>query len=158
MKKATTICLSMLAFLFFATGIHAQVTNKFKSEIMVLIKADIQDIKGKIISKEQSATAYSSKLPLSGFEVSYAESILGSALTAKYMQKGSQEVMDQLALVILELPYVNADSKKDKKILGTGIFASDLKRKMKILDPAGKLILIITLKTDDQIFIEFMDK
>ncbi|MFZ2783849.1 MAG: hypothetical protein WAZ36_05570 [Sediminibacterium sp.] len=66
--------------------------------------------------------------------------------------------MDQLALVILELPYVTADSKKDKKILGTGIFASDLKRKTQMLDPAGKLVLIITLKTDDQIFVEFMDK
>lgn len=158
MKRFTTIGLSILAHLFFATVIHAQITDKFKSEITALIKTDIQGIKGKIISKEQTATTYSSKLPLSGFEISYAESMLGNALTAKYMQTGSQEVMDQLALAILELPYVNADSKKDKKILGTGIFASDLKRKMKILDPAGKLILIITLKTDDQIFIEFMDK
>ncbi|MFZ2783850.1 MAG: hypothetical protein WAZ36_05575 [Sediminibacterium sp.] len=90
MKKATTICLSMLALLFFATGIHAQITDKFKSEIMVLIKTDIQGIKGKIISREQSATAYAYKLPLSGFEVSYAESMLGNALTAKYMQTGSQ--------------------------------------------------------------------
>ena len=150
------------AFIFilaclFTTRTQAQLAPNFNDEMNAIVKENISNLKGEQKEKQSWATIYHVKLKLTGFTVTYAESGYGNDLSAKYNQPGSMELMDQVYKKLNEKNFAVADSKIDAGILGKGLFASDLKRKITIKSTvAAQWRANITLSKDDKIQIVFI--
>lgn len=157
MKKI--ISLIALCYLIGNPAVYAQnlLSGSFNKELMALIKGDlILDIKGKELEHMDGvAYVYACKLPLSGFELNYVETGLGNALSGRYTHVGSEVIMDALAEKFIELPYATMDSKRDKKVLGPALYASDLKRRIKLVTVDGNPVLVVELNKDNLITLQF---
>lgn len=151
--------LFLIAAIFLYGNSKAQLTKNFPKEVDDLIKADINEIKGKQLSSQGSATIYESNLKLSGFAMSYSETMLGNILCGSYLVNGNEEIMDQIYVKLNEIPYLVFDSNMNPELIRTGVMESDVVRKIKLKDRNnGEDILTITLDKSGIIFLQFLNK
>lgn len=124
---------ALLSFvLLLTTTLYAQLPKSFTAELAAILKADLSAIKGGVEERQSDATTYKTKLTLTGFGLTYAETPFGNDFHARYLQPASMNLMDAIATALHDAAFVTADSKIDPKVLGRGIFASDLQRKITV--------------------------
>jgi hypothetical protein len=143
--------------LFLTTTLYAQLPKNFAGELTAVLKADLSAIKGGVEERQSDATIYQTKLKLTGFGLTYAETPFGNDFHAKYLQAASMELMDAIAAALHNAVFVTTDSKIDPKVLGRGMFASDLQRKITVkMADAAKWRANITLDKSNVILIVFL--
>lgn len=159
MKKILFLTICGLVII---TKIQAQVSAGFSKQIVALITASIDKIKGKEIAKGNDFTTYNTLLKLDEFKLSYTTSTIGNVLKADYTKTGTDEAMDNIYISFLETPYTGKDSKDYPQML-KGIMNSNLKRKIELAETdlqegTKKKILIVEMDKDNRITINFLNK
>lgn len=158
MKKMTL--LYCIIFLCFVSGnLRAQLTDQFPAELKKLITATISDIKGRELEHQQVATIYETKLKLSGFNLTYTQSMMGNSLSGKYNLPATQETMDAIFEKLLETIYTTKDSKAQSGML-KGIMNSNVARRIDVLDFSdnGRKVAVFTLYKDNNLLVEILNK
>lgn len=152
MKK---LLLSLL--LLIITTIQGQISKNFGKEVKALIEADVTDLMMNEIKSEYSSTFYRTDLKLEGFEVSYIVSgIIGNVLSAKYLKKGNEDLMDGIYDQLNTIPYLIFDSKTRPEMIKKS--DTNLTRKIFVKNKEnGKTVLMITLHKSDDINLLFLD-
>jgi len=139
------------------TTIQGQISKNFGKEVKALIEADVTDLMMNEIKSEYSSTFYRTDLKLEGFEVSYIVSgIIGNVLSAKYLKKGNEDLMDGIYDQLNTIPYLIFDSKTRPEMIKKS--DTNLTRKIFVKSREnGKTVLIITLHKSDDINLLFLD-
>jgi hypothetical protein len=143
--------------LLIMTTIQGQISKNFGKEVKALIEADVTDLMMNEIKSEYSSTFYRTDLKLEGFEVSYIVSgIIGNVLSAKYLKKGNEDLMDGIYDQLNTIPYLIFDSKTRPEMIKKS--DTNLTRKIFVKSREnGKTVLIITLHKSDDINLLFLD-
>ncbi len=141
--------------LLIMTTMQGQISNNFGKEVKALIEADVTDLMLNEIKSEYSSTFYRTELKLEGFEVNYIVSaIIGNVLSAKYLKKGNEDVMDGIYDQLNTIPYLIFDSKTRPEMIKKS--DTNLTRKISVKSREnGKTVLVITLHKSDDINLQF---
>jgi len=138
------------------TYIKAQISADFAKEVTAILSETTSSIVGKEIEKQASATIYDTKLKISGFNLTYVETIFGDDLSGRYMGTSSDSVMDAIALQLKKIPYQILDSKQTPEIISKSIFDSDVLRKIIIKDKKSQEKVMIITQLKDYILMEIL--
>lgn len=145
----------LILFIFvLAANLKAQISNDFAKEVTAVLDAKTSSIVGKEIEKQASATIYDTKLKISGFDLTYAETIFGDDLSGRYIGTSSDSVMDAISQQLKNVPYQILDSKQTPEIIGKSIFDSDVLRKIIIKDKKTQEKVMTITRFKDYILME----
>lgn len=158
MKRIVFLC-TIFLLCFISGTLRAQLSNQFPAELKNLITLPVSELKGKELERQQVAAIYEVKQQLTGFSLSYTQSIMGSSLSGKYTQQGSQEIMDVISGKLLETVYTFKDSNTQPAML-KGIVNSNVSRRIDVLDFSnnGKKVAVFTLYKDNNLLVEILNK
>ncbi|MDA3613618.1 hypothetical protein [Polluticaenibacter yanchengensis] len=159
MNQIFRILIVFVTFHFNTAAIKAQLSDNFPKEVQSLILSKPDDLKGKEIEKQNSATIYQPLLSLTGFDLKYVTSILGNSLSAVYLSKGTDSIMDNIYEKLNQIPFLIFDSKYKAGLIGKGFMDQSIARKIKVKSSdTGKDVLIVTLDKSAIIRLEFLNK
>ncbi|SHK54713.1 hypothetical protein [Epilithonimonas mollis] len=136
-------------------SIRGQISKDFGKEIKALLEAEAPDLMMNEFKSEYASTFYRTNLKLEGFEINYIVSaIIGNVLSAKYINKGDENIMESISIRLNTMSYLIYDSKYDPER-----FKLDDNTLRKILvksNTTGKTLLVITLSQSDEIYFRFV--
>lgn len=145
----------LILFIFvLAANLKAQISNDFAKEVTAVLGAKTSSIVGKEIEKQASATIYDTKLKISGFDLTYAETIFGDDLSGRYIGTSSDSVMDAISQQLKNIPYQILDSQQTPEIISKSIFDSDVLRKIIIKDKKTQEKVMTITRFKDYILME----
>ncbi len=145
----------LILFIFvLAANLRAQISNDFAKEVTAVLGAKTSSIVGKEIEKQASATIYDTKLKISGFDLTYAETIFGDDLSGRYIGTSSDSVMDAISQQLKNIPYQILDSQQTPEIISKSIFDSDVLRKIIIKDKKTQEKVMTITRFKDYILME----
>ncbi|MBE4948248.1 hypothetical protein [Chryseobacterium culicis] len=145
----------LILFIFvLAANLKAQISNDFAKEVTAVLDAKTSSIVGKEIEKQASATIYDTKLKISGFDLTYAETIFGDDLSGIYIGTSSDSVIDAISQQLKNIPYQILDSKQTPEIISKSIFDSDILRKIIIKDKKTQEKVMTITRFKDYILME----
>ncbi len=145
----------LILFIFvLAANLKAQISNDFAKEVTAVLGAKASSIVGKEIEKQASATIYDTKLKISGFDLTYAETIFGDDLSGRYIGTSSDSVMDAISQQLTNIPYQILDSQQTPEIISKSIFDSDVLRKIIIKDKKTQEKVMTITRFKDYILME----
>ncbi len=145
----------LILFIFvLAANLKAQISNDFAKEVTAVLDAKTSSIVGKEIEKQASATIYDTKLKISGFDLTYAETIFGDDLSGRYIGTSSDSLMDAISQQLKNIPYQILDSKQTPEIISKSIFDSDILRKIIIKDKKTQEKVMTITRFKDYILME----